>query len=457
MSRPTTSAALSSSNQIISFVDGIKTLKYEFLKATKKILKKEFSKNPEKHKQYINELVVTYNNFIEFVDIRYDSLPPESQSLAYKEIGYLRSLINRCYGKLNIADELPSSYLARLKANELEESYQAEELPQLIESSDEDDLVNLSDIFQSTIDGQEQENILNFENPELEVVNMPNAMTNPELVRLAAQTINRNYSGDPLALGAFMNSVEFLNEMAGDDQKQLLFKFVKTKLEGKALESISANVNSIDDILDSLKGSIKPDSSKVVEGHMSSLKFDPSKAQDFTEEAEKLAEALQRSLIIEGTSQKKAKEMAVERTVEMCRQVAKSGHIDTIMASSSFDDPKDVVAKFIVESAVDAKKKQVLSFKSFKNKQNNNGKYNNKGQFNKKGQYDNKRGGYQGRGGFKKKGRGGYNNTGYNNNSGYSNQYSNQQYVRVAENVTGPPGENWRALPAPSQIPYNRN
>lgn len=55
---------------------------------------------------------------------------------------------------------------------------------------------------------------------------------------------------------------------------------------------------------------------------MMALKLDNSKTVKFTNEAEKLAEALQRSLIVERIPQAKAKSMAVEKTVEMCRQTA---------------------------------------------------------------------------------------------------------------------------------------
>lgn len=42
-----------------------------------------------------------------------------------------------------------------------------------------------------------------------------------------------------------------------------------------------------------------------------------SKSSDFSEQASKLADALQRSLVIEGYSLEKAKEITIERTVEM--------------------------------------------------------------------------------------------------------------------------------------------
>lgn len=57
---------------------------------------------------------------------------------------------------------------------------------------------------------------------------------------------------------------------------------------------------------------------------MLALKVDRSKMVDFNQQAETLAEAMQRSLIIEGISQAKAREMTIEKTVEVCRNAARS-------------------------------------------------------------------------------------------------------------------------------------
>lgn len=70
---------------------------------------------------------------------------------------------------------------------------------------------------------------------------------------------------------------------------------------------------------------------------MMALKLDEKKTTDFTKEAEKLADQLQHSSITEGISQTKAKSMAFEKTVEMCRQTAKSNLVRSVLASASFN------------------------------------------------------------------------------------------------------------------------
>lgn len=295
-----------------------------------------------------------------------------------------------------------------------------------------------------------------FEEPN-EIIQNEMANNQPaEFLRLAAQTINRNYTGEPLALNAFINSVELLRTVAGDNI-DILKRFILTKLEGKALESIPNDPPDIDTILNALKANIKPDSSKVIEGRMLSLKLDSTKVQDYSEQAEKLAEALQRSLIIEGITQVKAKEMAIDRTVEMCRQSAKSDLVKSVLAASKFESPQEVLAKFVIEANTEKKEKQILAYKSqqrrggfrgrgFKNNnngrnynydnnnRNNNGYNNNNGRNNN---YNNNRGRGRGQG----RGRGGY----YNNNNNYNNQnQNNNRYIRYAENAQVP-SQGWRA------------
>lgn len=55
--------------------------------------------------------------------------------------------------------------------------------------------------------------------------------------------------------------------------------------------------------------------------------------------------------------------MAVEQTVKICRNNAKSGLVKAILASTVFSEPKDVVAKLIVEESATEHEHQVLSLR----------------------------------------------------------------------------------------------
>lgn len=56
-----------------------------------------------------------------------------------------------------------------------------------------------------------------------------------------------------------------------------------------------------------------------------------------------------RSLCVEGFSKEKAKELAIKKTVEMCRKSAKNDTVKAVLAASKFAETKDVVAKMIIE------------------------------------------------------------------------------------------------------------
>lgn len=124
-------------------------------------------------------------------------------------------------------------------------------------------------------------------------------MTKPEFLKTASSILNYKLNGDPSKLNSFISDVEMVNELKEADQVEICFKFIKDKLEGKALECITDDMNTVQQIIDALKLEIKPESSAVIEGKLQALK---------EEEAEKLSEAFRRSLVVEGIPRAKAQE-----------------------------------------------------------------------------------------------------------------------------------------------------
>lgn len=252
------------------------------------------------------------------------------------------------------------------------------------------------------------------------------------------------YDGDPLELEAFINSVELVKELAGNNHGNLFLQLVKSKLTKKAIEAMPKDAVNVDQIINGLKDNIKPDNSKVLAGRLLALRADKSKLTEFSDQAQELAEALQRSLIIEGIPQNKAREMTIERTVELCRNAARSDLVKSVLASANFNTPQEVVSKFIVEANTDEKEKQILSIKSYNNNRNNKNKYNNyqnNNNYRGKKRYNNNNNGNnsrqynnnynQNRNNNNNRGRRNYNNYNNNNNRNYNND---QRNVRYAEN-----------------------
>lgn len=449
-------------------------LKNEFVLVKKRIVKAKISKNPEKLNEYKRDIINTHNKVVAFVAKFVHNLKGEDKEYFRKELVYIRDRTITCFGHLNSNIVVATDLLAEINVENLSDSDSADDnnfdqedpnASTYADANEDDESLhsNHSDHSSQSI----KSNNSNHSNPE----NMSTPLTKIEFLRVAAQTINRNYDGDPLALSAFTNSIELLSELATDALKPIFVKFIKSKLEGKALESISPDVNSVDDIITTLRQQIKPDNSKVITGRMLALKIDRSKMVEFTQQAEELSEALQRSLIIEGISQAKAREMTIEKAVEVCRNAAKSDLVKSVLAATPFASPKDVIAKFVVESATEYKERQILAFKqqqkrgnhsrgrgfkngrNFQNNRNSNGQNGNFNNYNSNGNY---RGRGQDRGRGNGRGRRGYNN--YNNN-GYQ-----EHYVRYTENAGGPP-QSWRAdqqnQPQQNQqqfqVPYQRN
>lgn len=451
--------------------------KTEFINQTKLVLKADFSRNPTKHEQYKHKIVTAFNDYIGYIATYFSPLPNDSDIEA--EIKYVRDKLKKCYDALKIENELPSNLLDLVDISELPKLDQpATALPEP-SSVKENTPILENPLTEKTLDKSKNQtadnpstaeklsNLTssgtepNLDNSQLNKtdnstnlfsqlpVNLnKNEMEQTQFLGLAAKTLSNNYSGDPVDLPAFINSVKFLKQV-GAAHLEILKVFVMTKLTGKALQSVPLNPDDIDSIINALEANIKVESSKVVEGKMMALKLDNAKTTDFTKEAEKLADALQHSLITEGISQAKAKSMAVEKTVEMCRQTAKSNLVRSVLASSTFNTPQEVVAKFVVESANDMKEKQIFKFSQQQNKPRGNfrGNYRNQNQNQNRNFRNNFNNGRNFNGNFNGNFNNNFNgnrNRGRGRGRGYFNRNQNDRFsVRLtnSENLQAPSGD----------------
>lgn len=465
-------------------------LKDEFLKVKKRILKKELSTNPVKLNEYASDIIIAHDKIVVFISEFYANLSIDDKTYFREELIYIRDKTIECFGRLNLNTDLSRKLLEKIDNSEQIESGESK-----IENSS-DDTHEIASNTASTSGRSELRSEQKFyssskseSNSESEINNsfeesfeetfsetndksfhnhkMSGQISEIEFMGLCARTVNHTYTGDPLALESFINSVKLLKRVVGP-HGELLREFVISKLAGRALEAIPRDANTVDLIFDALRNAIKPDSSKVIEGRMLALKIDRTKVQDYTQQAEELAEALERTLIVEGISQAKAKSMTIDKTVEMCRQSARSDLVRAVLASTTFNDPKEVVAKFVVETATETKEKQILAFRAqqrrgndqrgrnFKNGRNNQNGWRNQNGQNGQNNYG-RNSNYRGRGQGRSRGRARYNNNNnYNNGNGYQ-----ERYVRVAENASGPP-QGWRAdqnqpQPQQMQLSYQRN
>ncbi|XP_055316605.1 putative uncharacterized protein DDB_G0284213 [Sitodiplosis mosellana] len=261
-----------------------------------------------------------------------------------------------------------------------------------------------------------------------------------------SKIISTTYKGDPNGLNAFITALELADSASGDNDKPHLIKFIKTKLEGRAPEAMPTEITSVQNIISALKSKIRPESSKVVLGRFLALRSKRNAMTKFQQQAEELADQLRRAYISEGMNQHLAEKTTIDKTVEMCRLSAKTNLVKSILASSDFKEPKEVVEKLIIESNVENNEAQVLYYRGNHQNQRMNGFNTFRGNGNYRGNYrgqnENNRN-YNNRNrntkqNFRGRGRRGYNNQYNNNNHGrYQNNRNqdgnNSRYVRVIE------------------------
>lgn len=331
----------------------LNTAKKEFVLISKRILQARVSSNQDtliKHKNEIIEAYIKYVQISKSIYILEKSV--ENKQLLVQDLKYIARKFRDCLQKLNCKYNLsknlydlpdPASiFIIGIEINASNTSFASEIDNNLNQTYDQDDL----EIIQQQ-------------------VIMSTEMSSTDFLKLASSHINKTYTGDPLGLNSFIDSINLLISLATTNTlRTLLLAFIKTKIDGRAREFISETDNSVELIKTALITNIKPDNSKVVEGRMLSLRLNVTNQQDFATKADELAEALRRSLIIEGMSHTKANEITIDKTIELCRANARSDLVKSVLEASTFNQPKEVIAKLLIQTDKAKKEHQILSFKS---------------------------------------------------------------------------------------------
>lgn len=401
----------------------------DFRGVAKLIIKANISKKRETLSRYRVQIIDANNKFVEYVNENYGKVNDKDREKLGAWLQKVREIFIKCLECLKCERNLP-------------------DIDQLIDDS------HVGEIPAETQENSDQEDENNSDQD-----NEMAEMTPLELFNAVNRQFRNNYDGEPLGLTAFLDSVDLLSEFATSDVlKAGLLRYVRAKLEGRARESVTPEVTTIEELKRVLQDNISPESSDVIRGRLSALKYAYARQEDFAAKAEALAEGLRRALHLEGMSSKMAHETSVKETVNLCRRSTNSDLVKSIIMSTQFKNPKEVIAKLITESDTYVREQQILRFKkatrgnsngnnkkgydrnngSRQQGQNNqsNNKQNNNGNF--RG-----RGSNRGRGGGRGNGNGNYYNNGNYNNGRWTNNNNNGQAgpsVRVAHsgNEQGP-------------------
>lgn len=268
----------------------------------------------------LQKVLDAYNTVIEYADIDFDRKKEKTREFIKAQIEVNRTTLKRCYEKLNLQLSLQGVLLSTIHfvpqpdPNPLPKPVETQNSESQTDQQEQSVVDTQTDLLQTEVvdtqTDQQQSAVVHTQTDRLQTENIQTqtimAQTRSEFLKLAGSLINYKFEGDPLKLTSFLNDIDLVVDSAEDNNARLCVTFIKSKISGRALEFIPDDANTIQAIKTALKENIKPESSDVVKGKMMSLKVKKGDFTEFTQEAEKLAEAFRRSLVISGISHAKA-------------------------------------------------------------------------------------------------------------------------------------------------------
>lgn len=220
---------------------------------------------------------------------------------------------------------------------------------------------------------------------EIETNDIPTDQSQPvtmpqsklDFLQACHAAIDYKYDGDPASLDTFLDAIDLLSEVCEAENKSTLIKFIMTRLEGKAREAMVTTPTETASFRTELKKAIKYESSKVIEGKILALTAERTNLTKFSERAEELCEKYRRSLVDEGYTPEKAKELCVDKTVELCISQSHHDRLKTVLTIKTFKEPKDVIAMMITQINKLRLEKLTTNNSKKKPQNHNNGNKNN--------------------------------------------------------------------------------
>lgn len=350
----------------------IKKLKENFNTVWKRIepyeSRRPLPKEESKITEYRADIVDKYNDLLSYITDGYSELSEVQKETLDKVIKTSLLKLKRAFEILKVKYKFTEDIFVQINANEISyESvlYASEKTATVSNTSaststqrahesdtDIDEAIDNSFNGNTTRESENSSDSDDSDNDET----MP--QTKESFLKFAASIVNYKYGGEPAKREGFIADIVLIEGVAEQDQKGTCFDFVKTRMEGKALESVPDEARTVKDIIDALRKDIKNEPSEVIESRFAALRLDKGNYAKFTELTEKQAEAYRRSLVNEGISKTKAQQMAVKRTVELCRKTARSEIVKAVLSSSKFETPAEVLAKFVTENDLAWKEKK---------------------------------------------------------------------------------------------------
>lgn len=406
----------------------------------------DFLENDDSTVVELEDVLDSYNALVIYAGIDYENKKKSTKEYVNSVLEANRTVLGDCFAKLKLPIVLPGKLLSNIHYLP----------PPPNTSNSEKKPVETQNSETQTID----KNLTLVETQTDPIVaqsiqtQTTMAQTKFEFLKLAGSLINYKFEGDPLKLASFLADIDMVEDVADENMMATCVTFIKRCLSGRALEFIPEDADTIQKIKDALIDNIKPESSEVVEGKLMALRVKKGDFTEFTKEAEKLAEAFRRSLVVSGITKAKAQEMTIKKTIELCRKTARFETVKSVISSSKYDQPADVLATLVTQN--DIAKKEKIESDAVKakqqnkstNSQNRNGKFNsqnnNRGNFNQNGNRNRnnfrQQNGQNGQRDQQQRGNGNFRGNGNGQNRNYQNrQNRNEHTIRfVTGNSVGP-------------------
>jgi hypothetical protein len=269
--------------------------------------------------------------------------------------------------------------------------------------------------FEDTSD-KEDSNFDNDSNSDKEfknnIVTMSDPLTQTQFITTYLKVIPE-FDGTPENLLRFVDACEFVNDNK-EGFENVAVRLIKTKLSGSARSFITTET-TITEIINKLKTSIKPETTKVVTAKLMSLKQGNKSAADYVKSIEEMTASLKRAYISEGVSADLAESYTTDTVVKSITSNTTNEKLRTILQAGDFKNINEVNTKFLTISTDTANKAQILNFRGYRNRNN----YSRNTYRGNRGNFNNRRGNYQGYGY-------GNNNSYYNNNNRNNSNYRGQ-------------------------------
>lgn len=187
-----------------------------------------------------------------------------------------------------------------------------------------------------------------------------------------ASSLIKPFNGDSNELDTFIRNITLIQQLTENDLKPFFLDFLKGRISGTVGNACSS-VTSVEELIATLRVTVKKESPAVVESKFDALYFDNRNLSEFAAEAEKIGNTYRDALIAEGCSRGFANQITITKTLEVCRKSARNDAIKCILASSNYDCHVDVITKFRTEIAL-AKKERLQNVSPY---QGSKGQYNN--------------------------------------------------------------------------------